>query len=73
VVSEIMVSGDSLINQPARGRVVPELNNPAIRERFIYSYRLIFEVHESDREVRILAILHGKRLLNSLERFQEQD
>ena len=73
VVSEIMASGDSLIIQPTRGRAVPELNNPSIRECFIYSYRLIFEIHEPEREVHVLAVLHGKRLLSSLERFQEQD
>ena len=73
VVGEIMASGDSLTNQPIRGRVVPELNDPAIRERFIYSYRLIYEIHEPEREVHMLAVLHGKRLLNSLVRVQEED
>ena len=53
--------------------MVPELNDPSIRERFIYSYRLIYEIHEPEREVHLLAVLHGKRLLNSLVRFQEED
>lgn len=73
VVSEIMAVGDSLSDQPTRGRVVPELNNPSIRERFIYSYRLIYEIRNAEQEVHMLAVLHSKRLLSSMEQFQEQD
>jgi len=53
--------------------VVPELNNPSVRERFVYSYRLIYELRESEQAVHMLAVLHGKRLLSSVERFQEED
>jgi plasmid stabilization system protein ParE len=73
VVTEIMVAGDLLADQPTRGRVVPELNEPSIRERFIYSYRLIYEIRDTEREVHRLAVLHGKRLLSSVERFPEPD
>ena len=37
VVEQIFESGDTLLNQPQLGRVVPELNDPQVRERFIYS------------------------------------
>ncbi len=37
VVGVILGLGDSLATQPARGRVVPELNDTAIRELFVYS------------------------------------
>ena len=36
-----------------------ELDDPTIREVFVYSYRLLYEVTES--EIRILAFLHGAR------------
>ena len=36
-----------------RGRVVPELNDPSIREVFVYKYRLQYEV----REARVLVCL----------------
>lgn len=72
VVTEILSAGDTLAKQPMRGRVVPELNEPLIRERFIYSYRLIYEIHDAGQEVHMLAVLHGKRLLSSVDRFQEQ-
>ena len=37
------------------------------RECFVYSYRLIYRV-ENDH-VLIVAVIHGKRLLESVERF----
>ena len=36
----------------------------AIRERFVYSYRLIYRVE--DHEVLIVAVVHGRRLLEPL-------
>lgn len=71
VVSEIMAAGDTLVGQPTRGRVVPELSEPSIRELFIYSYRLIYEILDAKHEVHILAVLHGKRLLSSVDLFQD--
>ena len=65
VVDALFAKGDSLNENPKRGRVVPELNHPAIREVFIYSYRLLYEI--TDDEVHILAIIHGRRLLDSLD------
>lgn len=42
-----------------RGRVVPELNDPALRELFVYDCRLIYRV--DDDRVGIRAFLHGAR------------
>jgi len=53
---------------PLIGRVVPEIKKPDFRERFVYSYRLIYKV--DDIKITILAVIHGKRLLeNVFERF----
>jgi toxin ParE1/3/4 len=49
----------SLETLAERGRVVPEIGDPSIREVFVYSYRLIYEVRAS--EVRLIAFLHGAR------------
>ena len=49
----------SLAIMSERGRVVPELEVPAIREIFVQRYRLIYEVHET--KVEVLAFLHGAR------------
>lgn len=59
-----------IVTHPLAGRVVPELHDEAVRERFLYSYRVIYEVRPE--RVEILAVLHGRRLLESIgERFEE--
>jgi toxin ParE1/3/4 len=42
---------------------VPEFENEAIRERFAYSYRIIYRI--KDNVITIAAVIHGKRLLES--------
>ena len=49
---------------PQLGRTVPELADQNVRER---SYRLIYEI--SPEAIRVLAVIHGKRLLESVELF----
>jgi plasmid stabilization system protein ParE len=67
VAERMLEVGDSLPQQPKIGRIVPEMNNPQVRERFIYSYRLIYELKGD--AIHVLAVIHGKRLLESVERF----
>lgn len=40
VVQELLSIAESIAAQPKLGRIVPELSNEQIRERFLYSYRL---------------------------------
>src|SRR4030042_964610 len=47
-----------------RGRIVPELGNPDIRELLIREYRLIYNIEQS--RVVILAFVHGTRDLKAL-------
>ena len=47
-----------------RGRIVPELDNPNIRELFIRDYRLIYAIEKA--RVVILGLIHGKRDLKRL-------
>ena len=44
---------------PGIGRVVPELGEENIREVFIYSYRIIYQILPS--KLTILAVVHGYR------------
>jgi plasmid stabilization system protein ParE len=67
VVERLFDLADELPAHPKLGRIVPELADPNVRERFLYSYRLIYELTE--HSVHVLAVLHGKRLLESVERF----
>jgi len=69
LVENIFVVGDSLVEQPESGRIVPELNDPNVRERFIYSYRLIYEIKDDD--IYIMGVIHGNRLLESVDRFNQ--
>ena len=47
-----------------RGRVVPEWNQPSVRELLVQRYRLLYEVTRD--AVHILAFLHGARDLTRL-------
>ena len=67
VVESIFERGDMLLDQPESGRKVPELNDPLVRECFIYSSRLIYEIKQPS--IHILGVIHGQRLLESIERF----
>jgi plasmid stabilization system protein ParE len=44
VVDEIFTITEILLIQPKIGRIVPELAEEQIREHFIYSYRIIYEI-----------------------------
>ena len=59
ILDLVLESASSLNSLSMRGRIVPELQDPTVRETFIYSYRLLYQVTEE--EVRVLAILHGAR------------
>jgi plasmid stabilization system protein ParE len=52
-----------------RGRVVPESNDPNIREVFVFRYRLMYEIH--DERVIIVAFLHAARDVTALRRIQK--
>lgn len=49
-----------LENNPHLGRVVPEKNNPTIREIFFGSYRIVYRYKKED--VEILMVRHTARL-----------
>ena len=59
VSQDIVDKSERLKHFPEIGRIVPEVNDPNIREVFIYSYRLIYEVLPNG--VQILALVHNKR------------
>ncbi|MDF2373942.1 MAG: type II toxin-antitoxin system RelE/ParE family toxin [Rhizobiaceae bacterium] len=71
VVEKIIDASRSLDESPQRGRIVPEISDPSHREIFIHSYRLIYEIEAET--VSILAMIHGKRLLSSIERLDLEE
>jgi len=56
---EIVEKSEILNSFPEVGRIVPEIGDPNIRELFIYSYRLIYEILPT--RIEILALIHAKR------------
>ncbi len=54
----------SLEEMAERGRVVPELEEPTVRELIVGSYRLIYEIEAAD--VNVLGLIHGARDLVAL-------
>lgn len=69
VVEGLFELGEMVVAHPRAGRVVPELGDALVRERFLYSYRLIYEVRPN--RIDVLAVLHGRRSVESIgERFE---
>ncbi|TDQ51327.1 ParE-like toxin of type II ParDE toxin-antitoxin system [Permianibacter aggregans] len=48
---------------PASGRVVPELGDETVRERLVYSYRLICQIRDND--IQVLALIHQRQHLDA--------
>jgi len=59
VVQTIVEKTEELMVFPEIGRIVPEIDDPNIRELFVYSYRLIYEI--TPNGIEILAVMHGRR------------
>lgn len=59
LLTQALAAGESLTTLSERGRRVPELEDPRVREIFVQRYRLMYEVHPT--EIHILAFLHGAR------------
>ncbi len=69
VVSKILAVSRKIPEQPLIGRIVPEIGDENIRERFLYSYRLVYRIQESD--ITMVAVIHGKRLFENIsDRFK---
>ncbi len=68
LLEEILTSTKSLDSMPDRGRVVPERDDPTVREILVGPYRLLYHVAESD--VHILSVLHQRRDFDRTDRFE---
>ena len=69
VVEAALGAAASLATLSKRGRVVPETNDPAIREIFVFRYRLMFRVE--DTRVVVVAFVHGARDFATWRRGQD--
>lgn len=64
LVRHIRDRARSLEELAERGRIVPELDDPGVRELLVGSYRLIYEA--SEESVHVLGLIHGARDLGAL-------
>ena len=69
-VREAFEASDTLTEFANRGRVVPEFEDQAIREIFLGSHRLIYQV--TTDKIFILGLVHGARDLAALWRREKR-
>ena len=62
VVQEILRRAGSLDVAPRMGRVVPELQEPELREISAYSWRILYRLHDDD--LFIVTLVHQRRHLD---------
>jgi addiction module RelE/StbE family toxin len=61
VVAKIVETAEAIPDHPELGRIVPEIDDRSIRERFVYSYRIIYRIEQG--RILVATIVHGSRLL----------
>lgn len=64
VVRKVFTTVKEIPSAPQIGRIVSEIGNTNIRERFVYSYRVVYKFDEL--QITIVAVIHGKRLLENI-------
>jgi addiction module RelE/StbE family toxin len=64
VVEKILETAHQVGEFPFLGRMVPEVAQDTIRERFVYSYRLIYRIRNDT--ITIAAVIHGRQLLRPI-------
>ena len=60
VADKILALTGSLSRHPRLGRVVPEFERADVRERFVFSYRVIYQVRPD--AIVVVNVIHGRRL-----------
>jgi toxin ParE1/3/4 len=58
---EFIKQAEAMALFPQSGRMVPEKNDPLIRESIVGSYRIIYQVDEVDKVVALARIWHSAR------------
>ncbi|MCF8260975.1 MAG: type II toxin-antitoxin system RelE/ParE family toxin [Melioribacteraceae bacterium] len=66
-VDELITTGESIINKPEKGRIVPELSIETIREVIHKNYRIVYIIKQNS--IDILTVFEAHRLLRKDELF----
>jgi plasmid stabilization system protein ParE len=59
VASRIVELAETIPDFPELGRMVPEIGETSIRERFVHRYRIIYRLDQAS--VLIAAVIHGRQ------------
>ncbi len=62
-IKKILYSIEKLTNFPQVGRIVPEYNDPTIRELIYQNYRIVYKI--KSRVIYIALVVHGFKKLPS--------
>lgn len=62
-INKIFNRIEILYDFPESGRIVPELNDKNVRELILGNYRIVYQLN-SEIELVVLRVIHGKRLLD---------
>lgn len=57
----ILACIEKLTDFPLAGRIVPEYNNPVLRELIYQNYRIVYKI--GIKEVFVVLVIHGSREL----------
>lgn len=66
-VDELITVGESIVNKPEKGRIVPELSIENIREIIHKNYRIVYII--KNKSIDILTVFEAHRLLREDEIF----
>ena len=62
LIGEIVASMEALADHPDMGRIVPEFDQPFLRERIRPPFRIVYR--RDPRRVRVVRVWRSERLLN---------
>jgi plasmid stabilization system protein ParE len=66
-VEQVFDKADQLERFPRMGRMVPEIEDEAIRELIYRDYRIIYFVDVGDGEVAVLTVIHSAQQFGGLD------
>jgi len=71
VVQDIMDRTSILEEYPRIGRKAPEIDDENIREIFVYSYRILYEIKSA--KIYVIGIIHGRRDFTSTQLYRVKE
>ena len=66
-IEQVFERAKQLEHFPRMGRMVPEIEDEAIRELIYRDYRIIHFVDPDDREVAVLTVIHATQQFGSMD------